>query len=171
MNIVLIGYRGCGKSTVGRKLADRLWRGFVDVDDFIVKKAGKSIAEIFAQDGERHFRALESECLHELLLVDDQVIALGGGTVIEEANCRLLKEADVRIIYLRCEPAELHRRINADPQSAVTRPALTDLGGGLAEIELKLAEREPIYRQVMHAELDVTHLSADDAMVYVVRLL
>jgi shikimate kinase len=171
MSIVLIGYRGSGKSTIGRKLADRLWQSFVDVDAMIEKKAGKTIREIFAENGEPFFRDLETEVIREVSLLQESVIALGGGSLMREQNRELLKQAGHKLIYLRCDPAELHRRIHADPNTAATRPSLTALGGNLEEIKNVLTEREPIYRQVMHAELDVTNLTPDEAVVYIVKLL
>jgi shikimate kinase len=170
MSIVLIGYRGSGKSTIGKRLADQLWQPFVDVDDLIVKRAGKNIKQIFEQDGEPAFRELESEAIREVCKLSEHVIGLGGGTLGREANRSALRDAGHKVIYLRCEPAELHRRIEADPQTALTRPNLTALGGGIEEVKKMLAEREPLYRQVMHAELDVTHLTPEDAVVYIVRL-
>jgi shikimate kinase len=171
MSIVLIGARGCGKTATGRKLADRLWQPFIDVDELIVKKAGKTIREIFEKDGEERFRQIETEVLREIIKTPEQVIALGGGTLMREENRRLLKEAGHKLIYLKCEPEELVRRIAADPNSASTRPNLTKYGGGRVEVEALLEQREPVYRQCMHAELDVTNLSPEEAMIYIVKLL
>ena len=171
MSTVLIGYRGAGKTTIGKKLADRLWVKFVDVDDLIVRKAGKSIKEIFEQDGEPYFRDLETEAVKEVAQMQDVVIGLGGGTLSREENLHILKAAGHRLIYLKCDPHELHRRISGDPDSAATRPHLTSLGGGVEEIEQMLTEREPAYRKAMDAELEVTYLSPEDAVVYIVRLL
>ena len=171
MSIVLIGYRGCGKTTVGRKLADRLWQTFVDTDELVVRKAVKSIKEIFEQDGEAAFRDIESQVVRDVALLEDHVIALGGGSLGREENRRAVKGAGHKLIYLKCDPEELHRRIHADPQTADARPSLTALGGGIEEIRTILAEREPVYRGAMTAELDVTHLSPEDAVVYIVRLL
>ena len=172
MSIVLIGYRGSGKTTIGKRLADRLWQPFVDTDDLIVRKAGgKTIKEIFEAGGESHFRDLESEVVREVGLLQEHVIALGGGALIREANRKVLKDAGHKVIYLKCEPEILFQHIQADPETARTRPALTNLGGGVEEIRKLLTDREPIYRQEMTAELDVTHLTPEDAMVYIVRLL
>jgi shikimate kinase len=171
MSIVLIGYRGSGKSTIGRKLADRLWQTFVDVDDLIVSRAGKSIKEIFAQDGEPRFREIETDVVRELSRMEEGVIGLGGGTLMREENRAAFKAAGHKLVYLRCEPDELLRRVQADPQSASTRPNLTALGGGIEEIRQVLGQREPVYRESMHAELDVTNLTPDEAVVYIVKLL
>ena len=171
MSIALLGYRGSGKTTVGKRLADRLWQKFVDTDELVVRKAGVPIRDIFANQGEAAFREIESEVIAEASTLQDHVIALGGGAVLREENRRVLKEAGVKMIYLRCEPEELVRRIESDPASAETRPDLTELGGGIEEVRKVLAAREPVYRSVMTAELDVTHLSPQDAVVYIIRLL
>jgi shikimate kinase len=174
MSIVLIGYRGSGKTTVGQKLADRLWQDLVDTDKLIVKRAGKTIKEIFEQDGEARFRELESEVVREVAKLENAVISVGGGAVLREENRAALKEAAQgghKIIYLKCEPEELYRRIQADEATSIMRPSLTGLGGSIEEVEQMLVEREPIYRSVMTAELDVTNLSVEDAVVYIVRLL
>ena len=170
MSIVLIGYRGSGKTSIGKRLADRLWQKCVDTDALIVQRAGKSIADIFANEGEGKFRELEHEVVREVAAMNDVVIALGGGAPLSEENRRLIKEAGHRVIYLKCEPEELLKRIQADPDTPRSRPNLTEFGGGIEEISKVLAEREPIYRQMADAELEVTYLSPDEAMVYIVRL-
>jgi len=157
MSIVLIGYRGSGKTTVGRLLAKRLGKPFVDCDEVIVAREGKSIREIFLTRGEEAFRKAEMEAISDLASGADCVIALGGGAIIREQNRRAL--AGHKIVYLRCEPEELLRRIKADPATSDNRPNLTSLGGGIEEIQSLLRQREPIYRAAMSAELDVTHLT------------
>lgn len=171
MNVALIGYRGCGKSTIGHKLADRLWQKFIDLDDLIVRKAGKTIKQIFEQDGEPHYRDIETQCLQEAIQTPDHILSLGGGSLDRVQNREMLKAVGGKIIYLKCDPATLLARIEADPRSAETRPNLTTLGGGIDEIKLKLAQREPVYRQVMTSELDVTNLDPDDALIYIARML
>ncbi len=169
MGIVLLGYRGSGKTTIGRKLADRLWWKFVDVDERVVARAGKSIKDVFEQDGEGRFRDLEAECVKEALALDEYVISLGGGAVIRPETRELLKASSHKRVYLRCEPKVLHDRIHADAATAANRPALTHLGGGIDEITALLKQREPWYREVMTSEVEVTHLSPDEAVVYIVR--
>jgi shikimate kinase len=171
MSVVLIGARGSGKSTIGRKLADRLWQSFIDVDEQIVRRAGKTIKDIFEQDGEERFRQIETEVLREAATLQEHVIGLGGGTLMREENRRILKESGHRLVYLRCEPEELHRRIKADPNSAATRPNLTQYGGGIEEIQHLLSIREPVYRRCMHGEIDVTNLTPDEAVVHIVKLM
>lgn len=160
MQIVLMGMRACGKTTVGKLLANHFECEFVDVDELIVRRAGKSIADIFTTDGEPHFRDIEAGVLEDVMRwTDDRIISLGGGTVLREANRELLKRSSAYRIYLKCDTRILNDRLNADPQSAQTRPALTHLGGGLAEIEHLLKLREPLYREAMTREIDVSHLS------------
>jgi shikimate kinase len=171
VSTVLIGYRGSGKTTIGQKLADHLWQKFADTDQMVVAKAGKSIKEIFEQDGEARFRELETEAIRQAARLQDHVIALGGGAPLKEENRRIIKDARHRVIYLKCEPQELAKRILADPETPALRPHLTALGGGVEEISKVLADREPIYRQMMDAELEVTYLDPADAIVYIVRLM
>lgn len=171
MSIVLIGYRGCGKTTIGRRLADRLWQPFVDTDELIVARAGKTIADIFEQHGEAHFRDLETQVVKDACGMAEHVIALGGGALVREENRQALKDSGHKVIYLKCDPRELLKRIQADARSPDSRPPLTGAGGGLEEIKKVLAEREAVYRTAMSAELDVTHLTPEDACVYIVRLL
>jgi shikimate kinase len=171
MSVVLLGYRGSGKTTVGRKLADRLWWKFADSDEHIVRRVGKPIRAIFAESGEPAFREHERAVVEELARLDQHVIALGGGAPMLEENRKAIQSGKHKIIYMRCDPAELLKRIKLDAATSDNRPNLTNLGGGIEEINKLLAEREPIYRSVMTAELDVTHLTPDEAVVYIVRLL
>jgi shikimate kinase len=170
MSVVLIGYRGTGKSTVGKRLADRLWQPFVDTDELIVRKAGTTIREIFEKQGEQAFRDLEATVVRDTLMLQEHVISLGGGALLREENRAALKASGHKVVYLKCAPEELYRRISEDPESAAARPNLT-AEGGLEEVKQLLAAREPTYRAAMTAELDVTHLSPQDAVVYIVRLL
>ena len=114
MSIVLLGYRGSGKTTVGRKLADRLRWKFADSDEHIVRKVGKPIRAIFSDDGEAEFRGHEAAVIAELAAMNDHVIALGGSAPMREENRQAIAAAKHKIIYLKCEPAELLRRITAD---------------------------------------------------------
>ncbi len=171
MNIILIGYRGSGKTTIGRKLASQLWKTFVDTDDEVCKRFDNStIAQIWDEHGERAFRDMEIQVTRELCDRDDLVIGLGGGTVLEAAARAAVEAAQAIRIYLKCEPKELHQRISGDQQTAAQRPNLTALGGGVAEIEAVLDEREPVYEAVADHVFDVTHVTADEAVGHLVRM-
>src|SRR3954453_16351136 len=135
MSVFLIEYRGSGKTTVGQRLADRLWQTFLDRDELIARRAGKSIKDIFEQDGEPAFRDHETAVVRDLALLADHVVALGGGAVLREENRQAVQTGGHKFVYLRCEPEELVKRIDADPATAATRPSLTGLGGGLEEVE------------------------------------
>jgi shikimate kinase len=171
MTLFLIGYRGCGKSTVGRRLANELWCKFHDTDAEIVARAGKSITDIFKQDGEAAFRKLEEAVVADACKLADHVIALGGGAVLSDANRAAIAASGARVIYLKCDPAVMRQRISDDRGSAENRPPLTEFGGSLQEVQKLSAEREPLYRQIATKEVDVTNLSAEEATRYVVRLL
>lgn len=171
MIVFLLGYRGSGKTTIGRRLADRLWIKFVDTDDLIVQTAGMPIADIFSRHGEKHFRDLEVEAVAEAAARSDHVVALGGGAVLRPENRAILTAGTHKRIYLRCDPHVLLERITADPKSGDNRPHLTEHGGSIEEIKAVLAQREPVYREVMTSELDVTHLSPDKACAYIARML
>jgi shikimate kinase len=169
MSIVLIGYRGSGKTTVGRLLAARLAKTFVDCDEVIVSRSGKTIRGIFDEGGEEAFRKLESGVIAELAAKTDYVISVGGGAILREENRRAIAEHFV--VYLRCDPGVLLRRILDDPATSDNRPNLTRLGSVIEEIEALLRRREPIYRAAMNVELDVTNLSADQAAQEVALLI
>jgi shikimate kinase len=152
------------------RLADRLWCEFFDTDEMVVAAAGKSIAAIFAEGGEAAFRDAEADAVARALAHSADVVSLGGGAVLRETNQKLIAASGFSRVYLRCDPDELHRRIHADPATAAARPALTKLGGGIDEIQALLEAREPVYRRLATAELDVTNLSVDEAVVRVSKL-
>jgi shikimate kinase len=143
--IFLIGYRCTGKSSAARELARRLGYEFDDIDDQLERQAGKSIAAVFAEDGEPAFRDLESRILKEFCARRRTVMALGGGTLGREENRRAVKEAGVAV-WLTASVDTIERRMAGDPASASRRPNLTPFGGR-AEIESLLAARTPDYRE------------------------
>lgn len=170
MNIVLMGYRGSGKTSIGRLLASQLWKTFVDVDDETCKRFGSdSIAAIWQEHGEPAWREAEVAVTRELLARDEQVIGLGGGTVMQRGAYDAIRDAaDCRRIYLQCDATELHRRIEADTRSAATRPSLTPHAGGFDEVRSMLSERDPVYRELADVTLDVTHLDPAGAARYLI---
>jgi shikimate kinase len=161
MSIILIGYRGSGKTTLGGRLAARLGWGFADLDQRITAAAGLSIGEIFSRYGEGEFRAIESRQLEQIVKLKDHVISLGGGAVLAESNQTVIRGSGHTVVYLHADAAELHRRIIADPATADSRPGLTALGGSAEEVANLLGARLPIYRQLKHIELDVNSMPVD----------
>ncbi|HTV48824.1 MAG TPA: shikimate kinase [Phycisphaerae bacterium] len=155
MNIVLIGYRGAGKTSVGRLLAARLNMKFVDIDDLIVNKAGKTIREIFESGGEQVFRDLEVAAVVEAVSRDDVVIAAGGGVVLRPENINHLKQ-NGRVVWLSVPPEILWQRIQLDRQTAEMRPNLTS-AGGLEEIRRLLEIRGPLYQAAADITVDASH--------------
>lgn len=140
-NIILIGFMGSGKSTVGRCLADRLGLRFVDSDARIEEKAGRAIPQIFAEAGEAGFRRLEEETIAEIVEAEGQVIATGGGAILSEMNWRRLQEGGWTV-WLKAPFDEIWRRVGGSRR----RPLL--LGEGARERALNLFhEREPLYRR------------------------
>ena len=144
-SIFLIGYRGTGKSNVARHLAERLGYDSIDADAEIERRAGKSIAAIFADDGETAFRDLESQLVAELAELRRTVIALGGGAVLRETNRNAIRAAGP-VVWLTAPVDVIVARLAADPATAGRRPNLTKTGGR-EEVEALLTERTPIYRQ------------------------
>jgi shikimate kinase len=141
MNIVLIGYRGTGKSTVARLLASRLGRELVSTDAEIVKRAQSTIPEIVAQEGWEHFRDLESEICREVAGRDQLVIDTGGGAVLRAQNTEALKKNGT-VFWLTASVETMAKRIGADDQ----RPSLTGTKSFVEEIQDVLRERMPIYQ-------------------------
>lgn len=153
MFIALIGYRGSGKSNVAPLVADQLGWTWIDADDEIERRAGKTIAAIFAEDGENAFRDLESTVLSDLIAKDRIVLALGGGVVLRPENRTSLGGGDGWVVWLRASPATLAERINADATTAARRPNLT-AKGGLEEIESLLEKRSPLYQECANLIVD-----------------
>lgn len=162
MSLVLVGYRGSGKSTLGRLLAGRLGCGLVDTDELVVRTAGRSIKAIFEQEGEGHFRDLEAQALAEALGGPQAVIATGGGVVMRPENRRAIGASGLPVLYLRGEPELLLSRIRGDVATAVNRPNLTALGGGLEEVRQLLTLRDPLYREVATAVLELAGRSPEE---------
>src|SRR5438128_2572326 len=145
MNLALIGYRGTGKSTVARLLAERLGWQSVDADHEIERRAGKSIAAIFADEGEPAFRDLETRVVVDFAQLRSAVVALGGGAMLRAEN-RVAIRGVGSVVWLTASADTIESRLAADERTAQRRPNLT-AAGGRAEIEQLLASREPTYRE------------------------
>ncbi len=173
MNLILFGYRGSGKSTVGRIVAERLGHSFFDTDDEACDLLGAdTIAEAWDTHGELAWRRTECRAVADLVRSDGQVISLGGGTLMQDA-ARLAIERCRRCVrfYLQCEEHELFRRIKADPKFTESRPNLPELGASVHRIHVTLAQRDPVYRTVADHVIDVTNQSPDQTADDVLALI
>jgi shikimate kinase len=168
-NVFLIGYRGTGKTTVARALAERLDIDWIDADDEVERRAGKTIAEIFAEDGEPSFREIEAEVVQELSRPLKTVVALGGGAVLREANRAAIRSNGI-VIWLKASVDKIANRMATDEMTGSRRPNLT-AAGGRHEIETVLAAREPIYRECATFEVDTECRTTGQVVDEIVRLL
>lgn len=158
--IFLIGYRGTGKTSVARELAALLNWDWIDADDVIEREAGKTIAEIFAGDGEAVFRELEAYAVAGLSRERRMVVALGGGAVMREQNRDAITAAARSVVWLTAGVDTILERLAADPTTASRRPDLTT--GGRTEIEALLAVRAPLYRECATLVVDTEGKTASE---------
>jgi shikimate kinase len=161
MNLILIGYRCTGKTTVGRILADRLGWPLVDTDTLVQERAGRSIKEIVAEAGWPEFRRLEKEVIADVAAGDEQVVSAGGGAVLDPDN-RAAMRAGGRVVLLESPAEIIWQRMKADPKTAAERPDLTD-EGGIAEVRSLLQERREAYESACHFRVDTGRLGPDAA--------
>jgi len=153
-HIFLVGFMGAGKSTVAELLAHRLGRPCIDLDDEIVRAAGRSVSEIFNEDGEDAFRSMETEALLGLDARPSSVVACGGGIVVRTENRAALRRMGT-VVYLQVTAGEALARVG----DAGTRPLLAGASGTLAATSL-LAARESLYRSVADMTVDTLCCSA-----------
>ncbi len=165
-NVALIGFMGAGKTAVGKALAKRLNRKFVELDLLIERKAGKSIPEIFQQDGEVAFRELEIEVAKEVAREKYQVIACGGGVVLNKINIDRLSE-ESRIVYLAASPRVILKRISGEggerPLLKVDNPSST--------IQGLLRFRKPFYETATDIKIDTSKLDIDSVVEQIISRL
>lgn len=136
-NIVLIGLPGSGKSSLGRRLARRLERPFLDTDQLVETAAGKSVSRIFAEEGEQWFRECETRCVREAAALSGAVIATGGGVVLRKENMEALQENGV-VIFIDRRPERILKTTDL-----TDRPLVRDSGDKLRRLH---RERLPLYR-------------------------
>lgn len=168
-HLYLIGYRGSGKSSVARSLAAQLGIESIDSDDEIERRAGCSIAEIFAEQGESGFRDLETQAIEALSSGPPQVIALGGGAILRAENRQQIAQTG-KAVWLDARPEVLVQRIQQDATSATRRPQLTE-HPMLQEVRQLMQAREPLYRAVGNWRIDVSDLDVDTVVTQIRQLL
>lgn len=163
MHIYLMGYRGSGKTTIARLLAQVIDKPFVDTDDWIEATTHQSIREIFGTLGEDGFRDIESEAIAQVSQIDrTTVVALGGGAILRESNRQLISKTGLRI-WLRASPDRLYHRIQNDSNTCDRRPSLTDQSG-FEEVVTVLAERSPIYETLANLIVDTDGRTPDEVV-------
>ena len=160
MIITLIGYRATGKTTLAKLLAERLGWKWIDADVEIERWAGKTIARIFAEDGEPAFRDLEAQVIADLCRRKNLVLAAGGGAPLREENRKAMRQ-NGKVVWLAAQPETILRRMTGDITTAQRRPNLTDKDP-LEEIIHLLARREPIYRETADITVDTENRTPDD---------
>lgn len=153
---VLIGTMGAGKTTVGRRLAEQLGVGFLDSDELVEERAGKSVQDIFVDDGEATFRALERDAVAWALEHHDGVLSLGGGAVLDPATQALL--ASHQVVFLRVGLADAVKRVGL----GVGRPLL--LGNIRSRVKQLLDERTPVYQGLARVSVDTDERSPADVV-------
>jgi len=156
-NLVLIGGRATGKTSVGTRLAEVLQRPFVDLDQVLVREAGRSVADIVAQGGWGEFRRLEKELVARYRDAQGQILATGGGVVLDPDNVAALRENGI-LIWLTADPAAIQARLAQDQPRDANRPSLTG-GDAIREVAEVLQERAPLYQAAAQIIVDTTHRS------------
>ena len=162
MNIVLIGFRGAGKSTIGKLLADNLKREFVDTDEYIESTTGKTIKDIFEEGGEKGFRKIEAETIAKLSKKDNMVIAAGGGGVLKEENVKNLKNNGY-LILLEATPEIIHNRLTHDEKTTQQRPSLTNKTP-FEEIKHLIEHRQRFYEDAADNTISTSNISCEDVI-------
>jgi shikimate kinase len=164
MNIVLIGYRGTGKSTAAKALAGILKREAVSLDETIVRAAGLSIPEIVERSGWEHFRDLESQAVGEISKRDNLIIDSGGGAILRDENTRALKSKGF-LVLLSADRDTIIKRI----QSGTDRPSLTGQKSFVAEVEEVLKQRMPKYLAAADFQIDTGRLNPEEVAARIIQ--
>ncbi len=164
-NIVLVGFMGCGKSTIGKKLARLTEYRFIDMDKEIEAQAGMRISEIFEKYGEDCFREKEAMLCEELSESGGCIIATGGGVIKSTKNMELLKKNGT-VIYIKASPEHIYHNVKYDN----TRPLLA-VGDKKRRISELLEERKPLYEERSDITADITGKTAAEAAEVVLNML
>ena len=164
-NIILVGYMGCGKTTVGKSIVGLAKYTFADTDEMIVTQQGRSISEIFEKDGEDAFRAMETALLENMIADDSDrlVISTGGGMPVREENRPLLKRLGT-VVYMRVTPNTVYERIKGD----TTRPLL-QCENPLERIKEMITSRTPAYESAAEIVIDVDNLTQQEAAEEIIK--
>jgi len=166
MNIVLIGLRGSGKTTVGRILAQKLGRELVEMDELVTRKTGLAIPEIVKKYGWDRFREIEEEITNQVAKLDNIINASGGGVVTGEKNITKLKQKGV-LVWLQAGVDTLVKRIGEDSQ----RPPLAGGRTGREDMEITLKERKPLYQRAADLSVSTEDKTPEEVAEAIINLL
>lgn len=169
MNIVLIGYRCCGKTSTGKLIAEMLDRRFVDTDELIIHKAGCSIDEVVSSHGWEYFREIEKKVVNDVSSLDNLVIATGGGVVINRGNVINLKKNGF-IVWLYANVDIIKKRLKEDVVSGDNRPSLTG-ADPTDEVNKVLEQRESLYRDAGDMAIDTSQLNINEVSDMIIKKL
>lgn len=143
MNLVMVGFMGAGKTTIGRRLARRLGYFFLDMDNFIVREENKEISEIFSEHGELFFRQMETNLLRRLISVENTIVSTGGGVVGTEGNFELLRKIGTTV-YLKAPREDIIERLKRSQHRPLVQENLEETVFSL------MKKRAPLYEQADH---------------------
>ena len=169
MNLFLIGYRCSGKTTIGKTIAEIIDWSFVDADVILVKESGRPIKEIVDTEGWEAFRRMERSILKQICTKDRQVVATGGGVVLDEANIKAM-QASGMVIWLDAGIETIQKRMLQDKNTKNFRPALTDKGG-MEEIEDMLLQRKPYYENASDFSIPTDDMSINEITANIIEKL
>lgn len=156
MNIVLIGMRGAGKTTVAKILSKKLHRHYIEIDNLIEEKTGKKISDLVKNKGWEYFRDIESQVINDISEKDNCIISAGGGSIIKEENVKALKRHG-QIFWLQANIDVLINRIGNDS----TRPFLTDANNRKEDMEKTLEKRIMLYQKAADVNVDTENIPAE----------
>ncbi len=169
LNIYLIGYRGSGKTSVGKTLARLLNRTFLDMDIEAVQASGMNIHDMVARHGWEAFRRLEADIVRKVALRNGHVIATGGGVVLDADNVQRMKSSG-RVIWLRIRHETARIRVAGDPATADQRPGLT-AAGCMDEVESVMRDRAPLYEKASDLTVDTDDLDIETICRHILSVL
>ena len=169
MNLFLIGYRCTGKTTIGKSIAAAIDWSFVDADTRLVGECGKPIKEIVDSEGWEGFRRMERSILKQICTKDRQIVATGGGVVLDKANIKAMKTSGM-VIWLGATAETIQKRMLQDKNTGNFRPALTEKGR-MEEIEDMLLKRNPYYESAGDFSIHTDDVPVDEITQKIIKKL
>jgi shikimate kinase len=169
MNLFLIGYRCSGKTTIGKSIARTIGWSFVDSDIWVIKACGKSIQDIINTEGWDAFRRMEHSTIKQICTHDRQVVATGGGVVLDADNVKAMKNSGM-VVWLDASAETIRKRMLTDKNSEHFRPALTDRGR-IEEINGMLLQRKPYYKSASDFFIQTEDVSINEITQIIIEKL